>query len=160
MGKIVETVLPEEAVTLSPLEQSVSLTIPPRTFLPDPDTPATVTLKSCLPTHSFKYPEGYGPVSTIHNASANKNFEKSVHLKFEHFAKADNEERAKEIILFHAKSVPFVTNGRKEYVFQPIEECDANVVVQKHHCTVSSRLSGFIGAGTLQNFGMYMLLFG
>lgn len=147
MGVAEEVLKSEEPITLSPLGHGITLTIPAGTIRSDPDTPAIVTLKTLLPTPAFTYPEGYTPVSAVYNVSAPSSFEERVNLKFEHFANVDNEEHAKKVVVFSAKSL---SNNAKECIFRPLENVDANITVGKHHCTVASPLPVFMSAGTLE----------
>ena len=145
------TVKSEEEVTISPPGLGATLTVPAGAVPPDADTPANVTLKTCVPAPSFTYPEGYAPVSGVYHVSATSNFIKNVDLTFEHFAMVSTEEQAKEIFLMRAKSSPTIRDGKREFVFSRVEDEDGNFAVGEGHCIVSTRKSGFVSAGAQQN---------
>ena len=141
----------EEPVTISPAGLGVTLTVPPGAVPSDPDKLANVTLKACLPSPSFTYPEGVSPISAVYHLSADSNFEKKVEMTFEHFAEIVNEEQAHDVILFKAESSPIVTDGKREFTFSPVEGTGSDFAVGEGHCTVSTKQCGFMTAGTLQN---------
>ena len=141
----------EEAVTISPPGLGATLTVPAGAVPSDADTPANVTLKTCVLSPSFTYPEGYAPVSGVYHISATSNFIKNVDLTFEHFAKVNTEEQAKEVFLMRAKSSPTIRDGKREFVFNLVEDEDGTFAVGEGHCIVSTRMSGFVSAGAQQN---------
>ena len=142
----------KEAVTVSPPGLGASLTVPEGALQSDSGVPANLTLKTCLPTPSFTFPEGYTPFSAVYHLSAISSLKKEVHLTFEHFARVDNEEEANEIVVFRAKSSPTVgTNGRSTFVFSI---ANGDSAIGEGHCTVSTKQSGFVSAGALRSSGL------
>ena len=139
----------EEAVTVSPPGLGASLTVPAGAIQSDSGVP---TLKTCLPTPSFTFPEGYTPFSALYHLSASLSLKKEVHLTFEHFARVENEEEANEIVMFTAKSSPTVgANGQSTFVFSIF---NGDFAVGEGHCTVSTKQSGFVSAGALLTSGL------
>ena len=142
----------KEAVTVSPPGLGASLTVPAGAIQSDSGVPANVTLKTCLPTPSFTFPEGYTPLSALYHLSANLSLKKEVHLTFEHFAGVENEEEANEIVMFTAKSSPTVgANGQSTFEFSI---ANGDFAVGEGHCTVSTKQSGFMSAGALLTSGL------
>ena len=140
-------VLSEETVTISPAGLGVTLTVPPGAV---PSEPANVSLKACLPSPSFTYPEGVYPVSAVYHIDADSNFKKKVEMKFEHFVKIENKEQACAVMLLKAESSPEVTDGKRELTFSPVEGLGSDFVVGERHCTVLTQQCGFMTAGALQ----------
>ena len=150
LGKPQEVaVQPEQPVTISPPGVGATLSIPAGALQSAPDTPANVTLRTCLPTSSFTYPEGCTPLSAVYHLSADSDFEKKVDLTFEHHAKVENEEEAKEVVLFQAKSSPMVADGEVTFEFTAVE--DGDFAVGEGHCTVSTQQFGFMCVGVRKN---------
>ena len=115
----------EEPVTISPAGLGVTLTVPPGAIPSDPDKPANVTLKACLPSPSFTYPVGAFPVSAVYHLAADCNFKKKVEMTFEHFAKIESEEQAGAVTLFKADSSPKITDGKREICSDGLRVCVA-----------------------------------
>ena len=131
----------QKLVTISPPGHGVSLKIPQDAV--QPDKPVNVAFKTCL-TGSFKYPEGYDPLSSVHHISTNKPFEKDVELSIEHFANIETEEQAKGMTFFIAQP----SEGTKEIQFVPME--GGKFEVGKESCTLSTQTFGFFSAGAKQ----------
>ena len=133
------TVKPEQkTVTICPPGHGVSLKIPQDAV--QPDEPVNVAFKTCF-SGSFKYPEGYDPLSSVHHISTDKPFEKDVELSIEHFANIETEEQTKDMTFFIAQP----SEATKEIQFVLME--GGKFEVGKESCTLSTQTFGFLSAG-------------
>ena len=147
LGKPVEfTVKPEQKpVTISPPGHGVSLKVPQDAV--QPDKPVNVSFKTCL-SGSFKYPEGYDPLSSVYQISTDTPFKNDVEVSIEHFANVETEEQAKDMTFFIAQP----SQETEEIQFIPME--GGNFEVGKETCTLSTQKFGFLSAGVKQTSEM------
>ena len=110
----------------------VSLKIPENAV--PPNKKVNVTFGACL-SGSFKYPEGYEPLSAVYLISVDSPFDKEVELTFEHFAKIENKIQASKLKCFSAKSS--LANGEKEYEFHQV--VGAKLAVGKTRCKLTTQ---------------------
>ena len=111
---------------------NVALRIP-RNAVP-PNKKVNVTFGACL-SGSFKYPEGYEPLSAVYLISVDSSFDKELKLTFEHFAEIENEIQASKLKCFSAKSS--LANGGKEYEFHQM--VGAKLAVDKTRCKLTTQ---------------------
>ena len=142
LGKPVEfTVRPEQkSVTISPPGHGVSMKIPQDAV--HPDKPVNVSFKVCL-SGSFKYPEGYRPLSSVYHISTDTPFEKDIELSMEHFADIEMEKQAKDMTIFTGRHL-----GGNEVAFTPMG--GGRFEAGKETCTISTRKLSFMSAGAKQ----------
>ena len=107
-----------EPFIIDPLGLGVSLKIPPGAVRPDTGKPFNVTVQACLSGSSFKYPEGYTPLSAVYHISADSPLEKEVELEFEHFANLTTEKQAEQMTIFRAESI---TTDDGKLILTPME---------------------------------------
>ena len=152
LAKSVEfTVNPEQKpVTISPPGHGVSLKIPQDAV--QSDKPVNVAFKTCL-SGSFKYPEGYAPLSSVYHISTDTPFENDVEVSIEHFANIETEEQAKDMTFFIAQPL----DRNEEIQFVAME--GGNFEVGKEKCTLSTQNFGFLSAGTKQTSEIRKMLF-
>ena len=148
LGKPLSQEIPvqSEPVTIAPPGLGVSLKIPTGAIQPDAGKPVNVTLQACLSGSTFKYPEGCTPLSAVYHISADSSFNKEVELAFEHFAELETEKEASEMTIFRAESVPTMTDGREEFIFNQLE--GGKFAIGKSHCTLLTQSFSLISAGT------------
>ena len=127
---------------IDPRGLGVLLKIPPGAVPPDADKPAHVTVQACLSASTFKYPEGFTPLSAVYHISADYHFEKEVELEFEHFANLTTEKEAEMMTIFRAEST---ANDDGKFIFTPIE--GGKFTVGGSHCTLSTQNNCFISTG-------------
>ena len=124
-----------EPVTLSPPGLGVTLKIPPNAM--------NISLRACLSSTVFQYPEGCTPLSAVYHISSNSAFDNDVKLTIEHFADLKTEKQAKEMTFFRAES-----EEKGKYRFTPME--GGVFKVGGHRCTISTRLvPSFVSAGSI-----------
>ena len=105
----------------------------PRNAVP-PDKKVDVTFGACL-SGSFKYPEGYEPLSAVYLISVDSSFDKEVELTFEHFAEIQTKEHAYALKCFSAKSS--LADGEKEYEFSQM--IGAKLAVRESQCNLTTQ---------------------
>jgi hypothetical protein len=105
----------------------------PRNAVP-PDKKVDVTFGACL-SGSFKYPEGYEPLSAVYLISVDSSFDKEVELTFEHFAEIQTKEHAYALKCFSAKSS--LADGEKEYEFSQM--IGAKLAVRETQCNLTTQ---------------------
>ena len=131
-----------EPVTISPPGLGVTLKIPPNA-VQSSDEPATVSLRACLPSTVFQYPEGCTPLSAVYHISSNSVFNKDIELSIEHFADLKTDKQAKEMTFLRADS-----EEKGKYRFTPME--GGVFEAGGHKCTISTRLvPSFVSAGSI-----------
>ena len=152
LGKPVEFTVQSEQkpVTISPPGHGVSLKIPQDAV--QAEKPVNVVFKTCL-SGSFKYPEGYDPLSSVYHISTDTPFENDVELSMEHFANVETEEQVKDMTFFIAQP----SDGSEEIKFTPVE--GGKFEVGKETCSLSTETFGFFSAGTKQTSKMRTMLF-
>ena len=150
LGKPCSIPVKSESVTFSSSEFGVTITIPPNSLKHDSEkSENNVILQTCLNGPAFQYPEGSAPLSAIYHLSADSSFEKEVEMKFEHFAEIKTKKEADNMTVFWAKSSPTVIDGRKIFSFSAI--AGGAFLAGKDVCTLSTKHSGFLSAGTKHN---------
>ena len=131
-----------EPVTISPPGLGVTLKIPP-IAVQSSDERVNVSLRACLPSTVFQYPEGCTPLSAVYHISSDSAFDKDIELTIEHFADLNTNKQANEMAFFKAGSVE-----KGKYSFTPME--DGVFEAGSHRCTISTRLvPSFVSAGSI-----------
>ena len=131
-----------EPVTLSPPGLGVTLKIHPNA-VQSSDEPVNVSLRTCLSSTVFQYPEGCTPLSAVYHISSNSAFNKEVELSIEHFADLKTDTQANEMTFFRAES-----KEKGKYRFTPME--GGMFEAGGHRCTISTRLvPSFVSAGSM-----------
>ena len=133
-----------EPVTLSPPGLGVTLKIPPNA-VQSSDEPVNVSLRACLHSTVFQYPEGCTPLSAVYHISSDSAFDKDVKLTIEHCADLKTDKQAKEMTFFRAKS-----EGEGKFIFTPM--AGGQFKVGGHRCTISTQLvPSFVSAGSISS---------
>ena len=132
-----------EPVTISPPGLGVTLKIPPNA-VQSSDEPANVSLRTCLSSTVFQYPEGCTPLSAVYHISSDSSFDKDVELTIEHFTDLTTKNQAKEMTFFRAES-----EGEGKYIFTPIT--GGQFKVGGHRCTITTRKFSYVGAGSISS---------
>ena len=142
LGEPQEVAIQSKPVTISPPGLGVALKIPPNA-VQSSDEPVNVSLRACLHSTVFQYPEGCTPLSAIYHISSNSAFDKHIELTIEHFADLETGKQANEMTFFRAES------GEKgKYRFTPMK--GGVFKVGGHRCTISTRLvPSFVCAGSI-----------
>ena len=135
----------QKPVTISSPGHGVSMKIPQDAV--QLDKPVNVSFQTCL-SGSFKYPEGYDPLSSVYHISTDAPFKNDVEVSIEHFANVETVEQAKDMTFFIAQP----SEGTKEIQFIPME--GGEFEVGKETCTLSTRKFGFLSAGIKQTSEM------
>ena len=142
LGEPQEVAVQSEPVTISPPGLGVTLKIPPNA-VQSSDEPATVSLRACLPSTVFQYPEGCTPLSAVYHISSNSVFNKDIELSIEHFADLKTDKQANEMTFLRADS-----EEKGKYRFTPME--GGVFEAGGHKCTISTRLvPSFVSAGSI-----------
>ena len=131
LGEPLKFCVQSKPVDISLPNINVSLKIP-RNAVP-PEKKVDVTFGACL-SGSFKYPEGYEPLSAVYLISVDSSFDKEVELTFEHFAEIQTKEHAYALKCFSAKSS--LADGEKEYEFSQM--IGAKLAVSKTRCRLTT----------------------
>ena len=131
-----------ESVTLSPPGLGVTLKIPPNA-VQSSDEPVNVSLRACLPSTVFQYPECCTPFSAVYHISSNSAFDKDIELTIEHFADLETDKQANEMTFFRTEP-----EEKGKYSFTPKE--GGVFKVGGHRCTISTQLvPSFVCAGSI-----------
>ena len=131
----------QKTVTISPSGQGVSLKIPQNA---QPDKPVNITFKTCL-SGSFKYPEGYDPLSSVYHISTSTSFNGDTELSIEHFGNIETKKQAKGMTFLFAPH----HGGSDDINFTPVK--GGKFEVGKETGTLSTQnFGGYWSAGTNQ----------
>ena len=134
-----EVAAQSEPVSISPPGLGITLKIPPNAV----KEPVKVSVRACLSSSAFQYPEGWTPLSAMYHISSDSAFDKPFELKFEHFADLKTDAQVSDMTFFSAKS-----HGKGKYAFTPME--GGVFKVNDHRCTISTKQVGFFCAGSRQ----------
>ena len=140
LGEPQEVAVQSEPVTLSPPGLGVTLKIPPNA-VQSSDEPVNVSLRTCLSSTVFQYPEGCTPLSAVYHISSNSAFYKDVELSIEHFADLTTDTQANEMTFFRAES-----EGEGKFIFTPM--AGGQFKVRGHRCTIATRKFAYVSAGS------------
>ena len=144
LGEPQEVAVQSEPVTLSPPGLGVTLKIPPNA-VQSSDEPVNVSLRACLPSTVFQYPEGCTPLSAVYHISSDSAFNKDVKLTIEHCADLKTDKQAKEMTFLRAES-----KEKGKCRFTPMEGGVFEAGV--HRCTISTQLvPSFVSAGSISS---------
>ena len=128
-----------KAVTISPSGHGITLKIPPNATQSS-DNPVNVSVRACLSSSVFQFPENCTLLSTVYLISSDSAFDKDVELMFEHFAELKTEKQTKAMTVFRADF-----KGSKKYKFTPIEGGE----FKEHRCSISTKQVGFVCVGSM-----------
>ena len=140
LGEPQEVAVQSEPVTLSQPGLGVTLKIPPNA-VQSSDEPVNVSLRTCLSSTVFQYPEGCTPLSAVYHISSDSALDKDVELSIEHFADLKTDTQANEMTFFRAESA-----REGKFIFTPM--AGGQFEVGGHRCTISTRKFGYVSAGS------------
>ena len=143
LGEPQEVAVKSEPVTLSPPGLGVTLKIPPNA-VQSSDEPANVSLRTCLSSTVFQYPEGCTPLSAVYHISSDSAFDKDVELSIEHFADLESGNQANEMTFFRAES-----EGEGKFIFTPM--AGGQFKVGGHRCTILTKEFAYVSAGSISS---------
>ena len=132
LGEPLKFTVKSDPVDISLPGLNVSLKIPSNAV--SLDNTVNVVMGACL-SGSFKYPEGYEPLSAVYFISVDSTFEKEVELTFDHFAHIETEQQASALKCFMAKST--LEDGEQEYKFSQMTS--GKLTVGETQCTLVTR---------------------
>ena len=140
LGEPQEVAVQSEPVTIFPPGLGVTLKIPPNA-VQSSDEPVNVSIRACLHSTVFQYPEGCTPLSAVYHISSDSAFDKEVELSIEHFADLKTDTQANVMTFFRAKS-----KGERNFIFTPM--AGGQFKVGGHRCTISTRQFCYVSAGS------------
>ena len=147
LGKPLKYVVRSEQVTISPPNLGVTLDIPSGAV--PPGQYITVTIRPCL-SGSFRYPEGYEPLSAVYHISTDTHLKKKGKLTIEHFGDLQTKEQADNMTFFSAKSSPVKVDGKEVYQFGMVKGGEFQMgdkygtISLQHFCFVAEGIRTFL----------------